>query len=108
MRASGGGAEGASTRARDPGQGTARPSGRRDEDGLAGLVGPEMVAAVAALAGRAWRLLGDDVIEWAADGGGIWLLQSQHSSAGARASSLGSGSSVRVASVRSSVLAATP
>ncbi len=40
-----------------------------------------MVAAVAALAGRAWQLLGDDVIEWAADDGGIWLLQSRRSAA---------------------------
>ena len=38
-----------------------------------------MVAAVAALASRAWRLLGDDAIEWAADDNGIWLLQSQRS-----------------------------
>ena len=52
--------------------------------GLAGLLGPEMVAAVAALAGHAWRLLGDDVIEWAADDGGIWLLQSQRSGTAAR------------------------
>jgi phosphohistidine swiveling domain-containing protein len=67
-----------------------RPSPRRDMrlqaqpgDGLAGLIGQAMVAAVAALAGRAWRLLGDDVIEWAADDDGIWLLQSQRSGAAA-------------------------
>ena len=52
--------------------------------GLAGLLGPELVAAVAALAGYAWRLLGDDVIEWAADDRGIWLLQSQRSGTVAR------------------------
>jgi phosphohistidine swiveling domain-containing protein len=34
---------------------------------------------VAALAGRAWHILGDDMIEWAADGGGVWLLQSLRS-----------------------------
>jgi hypothetical protein len=68
-----------------------RPSPRRDMrlqaqpgDGLAALVGPATVAAVAALAGRVWRLLGDDLIEWAADDGGIWLLQSQRSGAAAR------------------------
>jgi phosphohistidine swiveling domain-containing protein len=63
-----------------------RPSPRRGMrqpggDGLAGLIGPAIVAAVAALAGRAWRLLGDDVIEWAADEGGLWLLQSRCSGA---------------------------
>jgi phosphohistidine swiveling domain-containing protein len=64
-----------------------RPSPRRGmrlqarpgDDGLAGLIGQAMVAAVAALASEAWRLLGDDVIEWAADDKGVWLLQSQHS-----------------------------
>ena len=62
-----------------PAAGDVRPRNRRDEDGLGGLIGPEMVAAVAALAGRAWRLLGDDVIEWAAGDGVIWLLQSRRS-----------------------------
>jgi phosphohistidine swiveling domain-containing protein len=50
-----------------------------------------MVTAVAALAGRAWWLLGDDVIEWAADGGGIWLLQSRHSAATTGAARPGAG-----------------
>jgi len=50
-------------------------------DGLASLIGTATVAAVADLAGRAWGLLGDDVIEWAADAGGIWLLQSRRSAA---------------------------
>jgi phosphoenolpyruvate synthase/pyruvate phosphate dikinase len=71
-------AEGASARVPLP----AGPRGdgwQPGEDGLAGLIGPAMVAAVAALAGRAWRLLGDDVIEWAATDGGIWLLQSGRS-----------------------------
>ena len=58
--------------------------GQPGGDALAELIGPTMVAAVAALAGRAWRLLGDDVIEWAADDRGIWLLQSQRSSGAAR------------------------
>jgi pyruvate,water dikinase len=55
---------------------------------LAALVGPASVAAVADLAGRAWRLLGDDVIEWAVADGRTWLLQSGRSGAtadGARA-----------------------
>ena len=57
--------------------------GQADADGLTALLGPALVTAVAALAGRAWRLLGDDVIEWAADDRGVWLLQSQHSGAAA-------------------------
>jgi hypothetical protein len=56
------------------------------DDGLAGLIGQAMVAAVAALAGRVWRLLGDDVIEWAAEDNGIWLLQCQRSGTVARES----------------------
>lgn len=48
--------------------------------GLTDLLGQELVKAVAVLAGRAWRSLGDDTIEWAADGGGVWLLQSLRSS----------------------------
>jgi phosphohistidine swiveling domain-containing protein len=55
--------------------------GQPGADELAGLIGPETVAAVAALAGRTWRLLGDDAIEWAADEGGVWLLQSRCSGA---------------------------
>jgi phosphohistidine swiveling domain-containing protein len=46
---------------------------------LTDLLGSEQVASVAALAGRVWRTLGDDVIEWAAGDGGIWLLQSLRS-----------------------------
>jgi phosphohistidine swiveling domain-containing protein len=65
-----------------PRRGTGPPPPPGD-DGLAELIGQGMVAAVAALAGRAWRLLGDDVIEWAADDNGIWLLQSQRSGAAA-------------------------
>jgi phosphohistidine swiveling domain-containing protein len=67
--------------------GTPRPSGTRGqpgEGGLAALVGLATVAAVADLAGRVWRLLGDNVIEWAADDNGIWLLQSQRSGPAAR------------------------
>ena len=52
--------------------------------GSPALIGTATVAAVAALAGRAWRRLGDDVIEWAADDGGIWLLQSQRAMAPGR------------------------
>jgi phosphohistidine swiveling domain-containing protein len=62
-------------------RGTGWLPGRAGEDGLARLIGPELVAAVATLAGRAWRLLGDDVIEWAATDGGVWLLQSRRSAA---------------------------
>jgi pyruvate,water dikinase len=55
-------------------RGTAAP-GPADND-LAGLVGASVVSAVADMAGRVWQLLGDDVIEWAAEGDQIWLLQS--------------------------------
>jgi len=86
-------AEGASARVRlaaappgpGPKPGTPSPPG---EGELAGLIGPAAVAAVADLAGRAWRRLGDDAIEWAAADGGVWLLQSRRSGAppaGARA-----------------------
>jgi phosphoenolpyruvate synthase/pyruvate phosphate dikinase len=73
-------AEGESARVRvSGGWAEGEPAHAREEDGLTGLIGQEMVAAVAALAGRAWRVLGDDVIEWAAGDGGIWLLQSRRS-----------------------------
>jgi phosphoenolpyruvate synthase/pyruvate phosphate dikinase len=49
--------------------------GARDE-GLAELVGAAIVADVAGMAGRVYRELGDDVIEWAASDGQVWLLQS--------------------------------
>jgi phosphoenolpyruvate synthase/pyruvate phosphate dikinase len=60
-----------------PSQRGARPPGQPCDDGLAGLIGPATVRAVAALAGQVWLLMGDDAIEWAADDGGIWLLQSR-------------------------------
>jgi len=44
-------------------------------------VGPAAVAAVADVAVRVWRRLGDDVIEWAAVDGRVWLLQSRRSAA---------------------------
>jgi pyruvate,water dikinase len=50
--------------------------GARDGD-LAGLIGRGTVANVADLARRVYAELGDDVIEWAACGGTVWLLQSQ-------------------------------
>ena len=60
--------------------GTGRPgTGRPGRDELTDLLGQEMVGAVAALAGQVLRILGDDTIEWAADGDGIWLLQSMRS-----------------------------
>ena len=74
-------APGARTGPLPPAPGSGELPGRPGEDGLAGLIGPARVTAVAALAGRAWRLLGDDVIEWAATDGGIWLLQSGRSAA---------------------------
>jgi hypothetical protein len=59
------------------------PGGPRPpvEGELAELVGSAAVAAVADLAVRVWRRLGDDVIEWAAAGGRVWLLQSRCSAA---------------------------
>jgi phosphohistidine swiveling domain-containing protein len=74
---------GAGRRPGAPGQaapdGAAELAGQPGADGLCGLLGPRLVAAVAALAGQAWQLLGDDVIEWAAAGGRVWLLQSLRS-----------------------------
>ena len=67
--------EGASARVRWPGGGLALDG----DGGLPGLVGQRTVADVAELAGRVHAELGDDVIEWAACGGRIWLLQSQSS-----------------------------
>jgi phosphohistidine swiveling domain-containing protein len=64
--------EGASARVR-------LPAGQPAGDGLVGLIGAQTVSAVAALAGQVWHTLGDDVIEWAAADGGIWLLQSLRS-----------------------------
>ena len=55
--------------------------GARDEE-LAALIGRETVADVADLAGRVYAELGDDLIEWAACEGKIWLLQSQRSRRG--------------------------
>jgi hypothetical protein len=50
--------------------------GARDAD-LAGLIGSQTVADVADLARRVYAELGDDVIEWGACDGKVWLLQSQ-------------------------------
>lgn len=46
-----------------------------EDGGLGELAGPATVAEVAGLAGRVYAELGDDVIEWAARGGKVWLLQ---------------------------------
>jgi pyruvate,water dikinase len=43
---------------------------------LASLLGGRLLTAVADLAGQASQVLGGEVIEWAAAGGRIWLLQS--------------------------------
>jgi phosphohistidine swiveling domain-containing protein len=79
-------AEGASARVRlaaPPSGSSPKPGdpGPPAEGELAELVGPATVAAAADLAARAWRLLGDDVIEWTAADGRAWLLQSRRSSA---------------------------
>jgi len=50
--------------------------GARDAD-LAGLIGSQTVADVAGLTRRVHAALGDDVIEWGACDGKVWLLQSQ-------------------------------
>ncbi|MFI5064494.1 MAG: PEP-utilizing enzyme, partial [Streptosporangiales bacterium] len=57
---------------------------------LATLVGPGLVAAVARLARACHRDLGDDLIEWAACGDQVWLLQSR-STAAPRAGWAGTG-----------------
>jgi phosphoenolpyruvate synthase/pyruvate phosphate dikinase len=49
--------------------------GARDAD-LADLIGERTVADVAGLVRGVYDELGDDVIEWAACGGQVWLLQS--------------------------------
>jgi len=58
--------------------------GARDRE-LAGLAGAEVVAEVGALADRVYAELGDDVIEWAACGGKVWLFQSLRSAPDRRA-----------------------
>jgi len=55
------------------------------DDELARLVGSEIVAEVGALADRVHALLGDDLIEWAACDGEVWLLQSLRSAPDRRA-----------------------
>lgn len=67
-------------------------------DQLAGLLGGGLVAAVADLARRAGQLLGGEVIEWAAAGGRIWLLQSLPPAPGAvtgAATAVGHGAAAR-------------
>jgi phosphohistidine swiveling domain-containing protein len=63
-------AEGAAARVRAAGPDPAQ------DGGLAALIGPQTVADVAGLARHVRAKLGDDVIEWAACGGEVWLLQS--------------------------------
>ena len=58
---------------------TARAGAGHASGHLTGLLGSDLVTSVAALAGQVWHTLGDDVIEWAAGDGGIWLLQSLRS-----------------------------
>jgi phosphohistidine swiveling domain-containing protein len=78
-------AEGTSAHVQLPGGARSEPARPRVRAGhpgggqLTGLLGTELVTAVAALAGRVWQALGDDLIEWAAGDGGIWLLQSLRS-----------------------------
>jgi len=49
------------------------------DSGLAALLGRDLIAAVASLAATVCRELGDNMIEWAAVDGVIWLLQSLRS-----------------------------
>ena len=86
-------AEGASACVRLPGE-------RPGEGGLAGLIGPELVAAAADLAVRVWQLLGDDVIEWAAGDGKVWLLQSRCSGGTAECPAAGRSAAERATAER--------
>ena len=74
-------AEGATAQVRLDGGGMDRPAPglATAEGGLAALAGRDTVAAVAALAARVCAELGDDIIEWAAADGTVWLLQSLRS-----------------------------
>ncbi|MGE5135619.1 MAG: PEP/pyruvate-binding domain-containing protein [Gemmatimonadota bacterium] len=75
-------AEGATAQVRLDGGGKDRPAAglpTAGDGGLAALAGADTVAAVAALAARVARELGDDIIEWAAADGTVWLLQSLRS-----------------------------
>src|SRR5262249_60191562 len=98
--------EGASARVPRPGTTAVTGGPAPAAGGLTGLLGPELVAAVAALAGYAWRLLGDDVIEWAADDRGIWLLQSQRSGTAAREAAAGPSAAVDRAAPASQAMTA--
>ena len=72
-------AEGATAQVQLDGGGMDRPApglAAAGEGGLAALAGRDTVAAVAALAARVCAELGDDIIEWAAADGTVWLLQS--------------------------------
>ena len=60
-------------------------NGTTGEVVLARLVGFGIVAEVGALADRVHALLGDDLIEWAACDGEVWLLQSLRSAPDRRA-----------------------
>jgi phosphohistidine swiveling domain-containing protein len=110
-------AEGATARVRlptVPPDSGPMPGGPRSpgEGELVALAGPATVAAVADLAARAWRRLGDDVIEWAAAGGRVWLLQFRRSGAPAGQAAAGppaadAGGGLPTARARMPVLAAT-
>ena len=73
-------ADGAQARVRLAG--TAASAAVISDGGLTGLLGGELIVAVARLAELARREIGDDVIEWAAAGGRVWLLQSLRGVAG--------------------------
>jgi phosphohistidine swiveling domain-containing protein len=68
-------AEGVAARVRDGGPGPVA------DESLADLIGHRTVADVAGLARRVHAELGDDVIEWAACAGQVWLLQSHRGAA---------------------------
>lgn len=72
-------AEGSTARLRVPSPGPAGPLGPPGRVGLPGR--PDLGFQVASLAARVHSLLGDDTIEWAAQDGTIWLLQSMTSAA---------------------------
>jgi hypothetical protein len=70
-------AEAATAQVRLRSAGSDRPA--VSDGGLAALLGRNLTAAVAGLAARLWRELGDTMIEWAAADGRVWLLQSMRS-----------------------------
>jgi len=69
-------AEGSSARVRLADPGTPEWPAPAADGPLTGLLGTDLVTAVARLAAGVYWALGDTSIEWAADNGTVWLLQS--------------------------------